>query len=120
VVLGSIPGTELYKDIMLYKDVSSSKASASERKFFSTKKAREHNRIKIIRIEESLHYTNSRFFKNTICKLANIRLEKELERKKKAEKEKPQNSRVSKSKEPVNDKDVLLCDCRFFILLKKS
>lgn len=47
-VLGNISNTEIYKDIKLYKD------------------AKEIDGIKIIRIEESLHYTNSRAFKKAI------------------------------------------------------
>lgn len=54
-MLGHIQGTELYKDIKLYKD------------------AKEIDGIKIVRIEESLHYTNAGAFKSKIFAFTQVK-----------------------------------------------
>ena len=48
-------------------------------------KAKEHDGIKIVRMEESLHSLNVCYFLKSILKLTNIKLEKELKKKQKIE-----------------------------------
>jgi hypothetical protein len=66
--LGNIPGTELYKDISLYRD------------------AIEINNTSIVRFQHDLHSTNSVFFKKAIYNLTSIKPHDRMTLMKKVEK----------------------------------
>jgi hypothetical protein len=91
VVLGHLPGTELYKDIQIYKDVSFIRVKIS---FLSLAifKAKEIKGIKIIRMEESLHNTNAAFFKKKVYECTSMNPQEYISRKLKLERKKIRES----------------------------
>ena len=95
-VLGNIPGTELYKDKSLYKDVKLKLKNKINLIFKKKKKtnlkAKEFDGIKIIRLNESLYSSNVAYFKKKIYECTNTKPQEYLAKKLKIERKRKRDA----------------------------